>query len=182
MNTEIIIALNTSNKQRRRRRWSSSQSSQGSQCIVYCRSRESSNQMIRFCKYPRDQRHVPSSTLDLSFAASLSALRQSDGWIRPVVVGNVQRRLVQRTAAKRIIPILHNELPPVQQALESMANERLPLMQFSNVEPILSLDLRRWHTYRTNRCSEIISFCQGDPSVLCFLLWWSTILPVPSIR
>ena len=50
---------------------------------------------------------------DLLFAASLTALRKNDGGIRPFAVGNVFRRLASKIAAKRVIPELWRQIPPV---------------------------------------------------------------------
>ena len=47
-------------------------------------------------------------------AANLTALRKKNGGIRPIAVGNVFHRLASKIAAKRVIPELRRQLPPVQ--------------------------------------------------------------------
>ena len=51
---------------------------------------------------------------DFLFAANLTAIRRKDGGIRPIAVGDDFRRLASKIAAKRIIPELRRQLPPVQ--------------------------------------------------------------------
>ena len=50
----------------------------------------------------------------LIFAANLTALREKDGSVRPVAVGNVLRRLASKLAIYRIVSILRQQLPPLQ--------------------------------------------------------------------
>ena len=57
---------------------------------------------------------IPQHTRDLLLAASLTALWKKDGGIRPIVVGNVFRRFDLEIAAKRVMPELRRQLPPVQ--------------------------------------------------------------------
>ena len=57
---------------------------------------------------------VHKHTRDHLFAANLTALRKKDDGIRPIVVGNVFRRLASKIAAKRVVPELRRQLPPVQ--------------------------------------------------------------------
>ena len=56
---------------------------------------------------------IPKHARDLLFAKKLMALRKKDGGIRPIAVGNVFRRLASKIAAKRVIPELRRQLPPV---------------------------------------------------------------------
>ena len=57
---------------------------------------------------------IPLHACDLLFAANLTALREKDGGIRQIAVGNVFRRLASKIAAKRVMPELRWQLPPVQ--------------------------------------------------------------------
>ena len=57
---------------------------------------------------------IPQHARYLLFAANLMALRKKDGGILPIAVSNVFRRLASKTAAKRVIPDLRRQLPPVQ--------------------------------------------------------------------
>ena len=57
---------------------------------------------------------VPEHVREFPFAANLTALRKKDGGIRPIAVGNVFGRLASKIAAKRVMPELRRQLPPVQ--------------------------------------------------------------------
>ena len=57
---------------------------------------------------------IPKHVRDLLFAAVLTSLRKKDGGIRPIAVGYVFRRFASEIAAKRVIPELRRQLPPVQ--------------------------------------------------------------------
>ena len=57
---------------------------------------------------------IPQHARDLLFAANLTALRNKDGGIPPITVGNVFRRLTSKIAVKRVIPELRRQLHPVQ--------------------------------------------------------------------
>ena len=50
--------------------------------------------------------------------ANLTAHRKKDGGIRPIAVGNVFRGLASKIAAKRVIPELRRQLPPVQHGVD----------------------------------------------------------------
>ena len=57
---------------------------------------------------------IPKHACNLLFAANLTTLRKKDGGILPIAVVNVFRRLASKVAAKRVIPDLWRQLPPVQ--------------------------------------------------------------------
>ena len=57
---------------------------------------------------------IPQHARDLLFAANVTALQKKDGGIRPIAVGSVFPRLASKIAAKRVIPELRRQLPPVQ--------------------------------------------------------------------
>ena len=57
---------------------------------------------------------IPHHASDHLFAAKLTALRKKDGGIRPIAVGNVFRPFATKIAAKRVMPELRRQIPPVQ--------------------------------------------------------------------
>ena len=58
------------------------------------------------------QGQISNHACDL-FATNLTAL-QGDGGIQPIAVGNVFRRVASKIVAKRVIPELWRQIPPVQ--------------------------------------------------------------------
>ena len=68
---------------------------------------------------------IPQHNRDLPFAANLTALRKKDGGIRTIADGDVFPRLASKIAAKRVIPALRRQLPPVQLVLASEVGARL---------------------------------------------------------
>ena len=57
---------------------------------------------------------IPKHARDLLFAVNLTALRKKEGGNRSIAVCNVFRRLASKIAAKRVIPELRRQLPPVK--------------------------------------------------------------------
>ena len=59
------------------------------------------------------QGQIPQHARNL-FAVNLMALWKKDAGIRPIAVGNVFRLMASKIEAKRVIPELRRQLPPVQ--------------------------------------------------------------------
>ena len=104
---------------------------------------------------------IPQHARDLLFAANLTALRKKDGCIRPIAIDNVFRRSASKIAAKRAMPDLQRQLPPVQLVVsvsggcEAAAHAAHAFVQFSVVpgnNVLVQLDMQ--NAFNT----EIISF------------------------
>ena len=109
---------------------------------------------------------MPQHARDLLFAANLTALRKKDGGIRPIAVGNVFRRLASKIAAKRVIPELRRQLPPVQLSIgvsggwEAAAHAvrafvQSPVVPGNNV--LVKLDIK--YAFNTVRRDHVLVIC-----------------------
>ena len=117
---------------------------------------------------------IPQHARDLLFTANLTALRKKDGGIRPIAVGNVFRRLASKIAAKRVIPELRRQLPPVQLGVgvsggcEAAAHAVRDFVQ-SSVVPgnnvLVKLDMK--NAFNTVRRDHFLEVCSSRaPSIL----------------
>ena len=117
---------------------------------------------------------IPQHARDLLFAANLTALRKKDGGIRPIAVGNVFRRLASKIAAKRVIPELRRQLPPVQLGVgvsggcEAAAHAVRAFVQ-SSVVPgnnvLIKLDMQ--NAFNTVKRDHFLEVCSSRaPSIL----------------
>ena len=117
---------------------------------------------------------IPQHTRDLLFAANLTALRKKDVGIRPIAVGNVFRRLASKIAAKRVIPELRRQLPPVQLGVgvsggcEAAAHAFRAFVQSSDVHEnnvLIKLDMQ--NAFNTVRRDHFLEVCSSRaPSIL----------------
>ena len=118
---------------------------------------------------------IPKHARDLLFAANLTALWKKDGCIRPIAVGNVLRRMASKIAAKRFMPELHRQLPPVQLGIgisggcEAAAHAVCAFVQ-SPVVPginlLVKLDMK--NAFNTVRRDHFLEVCSPRaPSILC---------------
>ena len=117
---------------------------------------------------------IPQHARDLLFAANLTALRKKDGGIRPIAVGNVFRRLASKIAAKRVIPELRRQLPPVQLGVgvnggcEAAAHAVRAFVQSSVVPEnnvLIKLDMQK--AFNTVRRDHFLEVCSSRaPSIL----------------
>ncbi|XP_029657562.1 uncharacterized protein LOC115231754 [Octopus sinensis] len=131
---------------------------------------------------------IPAVARDLLFSANLTALRKSDGGLRPIAVGNVFRRLAAKIMSRRVIPQLCREFLPfqfgvgVKGACEALAHasRQVTISKPKNVPFLLKLDVknafnsvRRDHMLEAvgERCPDllpIVSLAYSLPSSLLF--------------
>ena len=117
---------------------------------------------------------IPQHARDLLFAANLTALRKKDAGIRPIAAGNVFRRLASKIAAKRVIPELRRQLPPVQLGVgvsggcEAAAHAVRAFVQSSVVHEnnvLIKLDMQ--NAFNTVRRDHFLEVCSSRaPSIL----------------
>ena len=62
---------------------------------------------------------VPDSTVQILRVGRMTALRKKDGGVRGIVVGEVIRRLVARTIAQQLGPVVEAATSPFQYALST---------------------------------------------------------------
>ena len=110
---------------------------------------------------------IPQHARDPLCVANLTALRKKDGGIRPIAVGNFFRRLASKIAAKRVIPELRRQLPPVQIGVgvsggcEAAAHAVRAFVQSSVVpgnKVLVKLDMKNaFNTVRRDHFLEVCS-------------------------
>ena len=110
---------------------------------------------------------IPQHARDLRFAVNLTALRNKDGGIRPIAVGNVFRGLGSKIAVKRVISELRRQLPPLQLSVdvsggcEAAAHAVRTFVQFPVVPEknvLVKLDIKNaFNTVRQDHFLEVCS-------------------------
>ena len=119
---------------------------------------------------------LPACVRDAFYSASLTALRKSDGGLRPIAVGSFYRRLATKVALRPLSPELGQQLRPVQLGYGTPGGceaavhaSRQFLENLSDNEVLVKIDMR--NAFNTVRRDRFLSTVRQRAPSLYRLLW-----------